>query len=137
MIKKLLTIVLAFVFGVFLLIYGFKEYRQAKKLQASGQKTTAQVTDFEERTGRKGRVSCYLTASFKTESGQSVTTRSRVSSAVYSAAVHSKEVPVCYLPSDASICRFGSEVETELMPMGLGAFLLGFSVVSVARRSRG
>ena len=135
MLKKLMAVVGIGIAGIFMLVIGFVEFRETGKLQAGGKKTEGEVTGFEERSGRRGKTKYYVTASFKTESGQSVETEQRVSPTVFSQAVHSKTIPVVYLPSEPEICRFGAEVKKDYAGLGIGMFLVGCSVVAGFRRN--
>ena len=118
-----------------MLVIGFSDFRETGKLQAEGKKTTGEVTEFEERSGRRGKRKYYLTVNFKTEDGASVTTHDRVSSSLFSDAVQSKKAPVIYLPSNPEICRLASEVKKDFAGMAVGVFLVGASVVTGFRRS--
>src|SRR5881409_3823438 len=82
--KKLLVVAGGALLGIFLLVFGFQEYRTSKKLQAEGKQAVGVVTDGQVQRGRRGRRSYYLTVNFKPESGQIVEKRKRVSSDVYS-----------------------------------------------------
>ena len=134
MLKKLLASIFIAVVGVFLVCFGFTDIRETRKLKASGKQAKGEVTGFEERSGRRGRVKYYLDATFKTEDGKGVTAHHQVSSAVYSKAVHSRAVPVNYLPSYPNVSRFGADVSDDYTGVGLGFFMLGASVVSLVRR---
>ena len=135
MLKKLLTVLGIGLAGIFMLVIGFTEFRETGKLQAEGKTTTGEVAEFEERSGRRGKKKYYLTVTFKTESGESVTAEDRVTPSTFSEAVHSKKAPVVYLPSDPQICRFSTAVKKDYTGMGVGVFLLGCSVVTGFRRN--
>ena len=122
--KKLLVVAGAALVGVFLLVVGWGEYRTSKKLQAEGKATTGEVTEAEQRRGRKGRRSYYLTVNFKTEAGQTLSRQERVSSSVYRDAVEARSVNVTYLPSDPNVCAFGPKVKTETSAMIFGLIAL-------------
>ena len=111
--KKLLVVAGAAILGVVLLVFGFKEYRQSKKLQSDGKTAVGAVTDASTQRGRKGRRSYYLTVNFQTEAGTAVEERKKVSSSTYDEAREAGTVPVTYLPSDPSVCAFGPKVKTE------------------------
>jgi hypothetical protein len=137
MLKSILASIGAGVAGIFLLIFGFKEFRETGKLASEGKKTTGEVTAFEEKSGRKGRVKYYLTVHFKTENGQTVDETAQVKSEIYSDAVHSKKAPVVYLPTDPHVCRFCPEVSKDFTGMGIGAFLVGASIFGLRRKCVG
>lgn len=129
-VKKLFVVAGAIIFGVILLVVGFGDFRESKKLQSQGKSVVGDVTDGEERRGRKGRRSYYLTVNFTTEAGQTVEQRSRVSRSVYNSAAEARKVPVTYLPSDPKVCAFGPKVETQfgaliggVIAIGVGLFL--------------
>jgi hypothetical protein len=93
--------------GVVLLVMGFKEFRQSKKLQAEGQQVSGVVTDTDIQRGRKGRRSYYLTVNFKTEAGDTYEARKSVSRSLFDEASEARTVPVVYLPSDPKVVTFG------------------------------
>ena len=97
----------AILVGVVLLVVGFKDFRQSKKLQAEGQQVSGVVTDTDIRRGRKGRRSYYLTVNFKTEAGQTYEARKSVSRSLFEEAAEARTVPVTYLPSDPTVVTFG------------------------------
>ena len=95
--KRLLTILAGGILGLFLLIFGCREYLEAKSLQTKGKSTTGEVTDSEERSGRRGRRKYYITVAFRTERAEQVNSRARVSKAIYDQASHARKVNVTYL----------------------------------------
>lgn len=125
--KKWLVIAGAGLLGVFFLVFGVKEFRQSKKLQAEGKQVAGVVTDGETQRGRKGRRSYYLTVSFKTEEGATMSERKKVSRSLFNEASEARTVPVTYLPSDASVCTFGPKVDTQFGLLIGGVVALGFA----------
>src|SRR5688572_7360830 len=95
--KRLIAIVGGGIAGIALLVFGVKDFLQAKALQAKGKTVVAEVTDSEERSGRRGRRSYYLTVNFKAESGQSITVEDRVSRTTYNEGASAKKINVTYL----------------------------------------
>ena len=132
--KRLIAIVGGAIIGIVLLVFGVKEYFQVKALKANGKSLVAEVTDSEERSGRRGRKSYYLTVNFKTESGQTVSARNSVSRGEFDEGTSSKKMNVTYLPDKPEVCRVG-EVSTNWLGLGLGVFMIGFSAVSAFSRS--
>ena len=132
--KRLISIVGGAIVGVVLLVFGVQEYFQVKALRSKGKTISADVTDSEERSGRRGRRKYYLTVSFKTEAGQTVSSEERVSSEIYDQGTSTKKINVTYLPDKPEVCRIG-EVSTNWVGLGLGVFMVGFSAVSVFSRS--
>ena len=128
--KRLISIVGGALVGIVLLVFGVQEYFQVKALRSNGKTISADVTDAEERSGRRGRKKYYLTVAFKTEAGQTVTSEERVSSGIYDQGTSTKKVDVTYLPDRPDVCRIG-EVSTNWIGLGLGVFMVGFSAVSV------
>jgi len=131
--KRLLVLVGGAALGLFLLIFGFKEYRTSKKLQSDGKQAVGVVTDGYEKRGRRGRHSYYLTVSFKPESGQIVEKQKSVSSDVYKNASKGGTVQVTYLPSDPQVCAYGPKVNTQWGSMAAGVVALivaGFTAFS-------
>jgi hypothetical protein len=110
--KKLAIAGGAALLGVGLLVVGFKDFRQSKKLQAEGKQVTGTVTDSDVQRGRKGRRSYYLTVDFKTEAGVELEARQRVSKSLFEEASKAGNVPVVYLPADPTVATFG-KAETK------------------------
>ena len=131
--KRLLTILAGGILGVFLLVFGCKEYFETKSLQSKGKSTTGEVTDAEERSGRRGRRKYYLTVAFRTEQAQEVSSRARVSKAIYDQAAHARKVNVTYLPEKPTVHRFGPDVKSEFFNIAFGAIIIGCTGFSVIR----
>ena len=112
--------------GVVLLVVGFKEFRQSKKLQAEGKGVTGAVTDTDVQRGRRGRRTYYLTVNFKTEAGDTYEKRKSVSRSLFDDASEARTVPVVYLPSDPAVVALG-KADTEFggMIAGVVALVLG------------
>jgi hypothetical protein len=123
--KKLLIVGGVFVVGTVLLITGWIEYRNSKKLAAEGKAVTAEVVSKDIEHGRRGRKSYYLEVQFPTEAGVS-SQRVRVSSSQYDAANAGGTVPAHYLPGDPKVCQVGGKVQTEWggLAVGFGAWVL-------------
>jgi Protein of unknown function (DUF3592) len=131
--KRVLVIGAGVVFGGLLVVTGWIEFRNSKKLAAEGKAVTAEVTGKDIERGRRGRKSYYLEVQFKTEAGATEAQSVKVSSSQYDGAKVGGNVPVHYLPSDPKICQVGEKVETKwsMMLWGLGAWaasaFVGFS----------
>ena len=112
--------------GVVLLVTGFNEFRQSKKLQAEGKQVSGVVTDTDVQRGRRGRRSYYLTVNFKTEAGETHEARKRVSRSLFDEASEAKTVAVVYLPSDPTVVTFG-KADTEFggLIAGVVALVVG------------
>jgi hypothetical protein len=131
--KKLLWIIAALGVGVFFIITGATDLKNSKRLAAQGKSTTAEVTDFHERRGRKfsGR-KYYLKVSFKSESGKTVEQELQVSEDIYDAGKDSGKVKVFYLPDDPTICTAGNAVETKYGSILWGVGFVCASIFLVA-----
>ena len=116
----------AILVGFVLLVMGFMEFRQSKKLQAEGRQVSGAVTDTDVQRGRKGRRSYYLTVNFQTEAGETYEARKSVSRSLFDEASEARTVPVVYLPSDPTVVTFG-KADTEFggMIVGVVALVLG------------
>jgi|SRR5687767_9664819 len=97
----------AAVVGLVLLVVGFNDFRESKKLQAEGKQVSGTVTDSDVQRGRKGRKSYYLTVNFKTEEGSAYEARKKVSSSLFNEAKEAGSIPVVYLPSDPKVIALG------------------------------
>jgi hypothetical protein len=132
--KRIIAILGGGIVGVVLLVFGVKEFFQVKALQSKGKAAVAEVTGAEARSGRRGRKHNYLTVSFKTEAGQTVTTEKRVSRGEYAEGTSAKKINVTYLPDKPDVCRIGT-VSTNWASLGFGVAMLGFAVVSAFSKS--
>jgi len=119
--------------GLFLLYFGVSEFFETKSLQSKGKSTTGEITDTEERSGRRGRVKYYLSVNFRTEQGQQISSRARVPKAVFDQAAHSRKVNVTYLPEAPEVHRFGPDVTNDFVGLGAGVLILGFAGFSAIR----
>src|SRR6185503_15539190 len=128
-IKELFFFVVLLAIGVFMIVAGLREYKNSKRIIAEGKDTVGNVTDSQERRGRRGRRSYYVTAVFQTEAKQSVEQELKVDHAVYTKATQSGSVPVHYLPSDPKICAFGEKAETKFGTAVWGVIALVGSLV--------
>ena len=131
--KRLLTILAGGILGLVLLVLGCKEYFEAKSLQSKGKSTTGEVTDAEERSGRRGRRKYYITVAFRTEQAQEITSRARVSRAIYNQAAHARKVNVTYLPEKPAVHRFGPEVKSDFVNIAIGVVIIGCTGFSAIR----
>jgi len=122
--------------GVVLLVTGFNEFRQSKKLQAEGTQVSGIVTETDVQRGRRGRRSYYLTVDFKTEAGESYKARKNVSRTLFDEASEAKTVSVVYLPADPKVVAFG-KADTEFAGMIVGVVALGLAGVIGFARSKG
>ncbi len=105
--KKFAVAAGAILVGVVLLVMGFKEFRESKKLQAEGKQVSGTVTDTDVKSGRRGRQSYYLTVEFKTEAGETYEARKSVAKSLFKEASEAGTVAVVYLPSDPKVLTFG------------------------------
>lgn len=124
--KKILVVGGAFVLGTVLLVAGWLDFRNSKRLAAEGKAVSADVVGKDIERGRRGRKSYYVNVEFKTDSGPAAQ-RVRVNSSQYDSAQPGGTVPVHYLPDNPSVCQVGDKVETEWsgMLVGLGAWVVG------------
>lgn len=134
--KRLLTILFGGIFGLVLLFLGGKEYFESKSLQSKGKSVVAEVTDLEERSGRRGRRKYYVSVNFKTEKGETITSRSRVSSSEFDEASASRKVNITYLPEKPSVHRIGP-VGTEFGNIIFGLVVLGVAGFTAVSRGDG
>jgi hypothetical protein len=125
--KDLFFFVILAGIGAILVVGGFKEFRNSKRLIAEGKSTVGNVVDSEERRGRRGRRSCYLTVAFQTAEQQAVTRKVRVSRSVYNGGTQAGTVKVHYLSSNPSVCQFGEKVAVKYGTMVWGFLALGGS----------
>lgn len=135
--KKLLVVVGLFIFGIFMLVVGFKSFSESKKLQKDGKSAVATVVDGEERRGRRGRKSYSLTVSFATEAGQTMQGKKSVSRELYEQASSTRQAPVVYLPSDPTKFRITTQAKSEFIGLIVGAGALIGSVITFFSRSQG
>lgn len=132
--KRLLAIVFGGILGIVLVVFGVKDFLQTKSLKSKGKTGIADVTETEERSGRRGRRKYYVAVTFKTESGQTVNARERVSKGIYEDAASTKKINVTYLPDDPNVLRIGT-VQTEVANIGIGVFVVGCAAFTAIRKS--
>ena len=128
-IKTIFFFVVILAAGVFMTVNGVKEYRNSKRIQKEGKQALGKVVDGEERRGRRGRRSYYLTATFQTPANQSVEKELKVSREVYTKATTSGTVTVHYLASNPEVCAFGEKAEAKFGTAIWGVVALLVSVV--------
>lgn len=131
--KRLIAILGGGIIGLFLLYFGVREYFETKSLQTKGKSTTGEITDAEERSGRRGRRKYYLSVNFRTEQGEQISSRAQVPKALYDQAAHSKKVNVTYLATKPEVHRFGPDVTNDFASLGAGVLILGFAGFSALR----
>jgi hypothetical protein len=129
--KKILFIVVAFVFGGLFLVTGIHEFRQSRRLAAEGKTTPARVVDERTEYRSKGRTRYYLTIEFETASKQSITQEVKVDYSTHSAGAAARSVKVHYLPSDPTVLQAGDTVETEFEDIVFGLLFVGGGVVLI------
>ena len=137
-IKKMLIVGVAVILGAVMLVTGWLDYRNSKRLAAEGKAVSAEVLAKDIERGRRGRKSYFLEVQFKTDSGMA-SKRVRVSSSRFDAARSGGTVPAHYLPSDPSVCQIGETVETEWtgILVGLGAWVVGAFVSFSKEKGQG
>ena len=123
--KKLLVVAGAVILGLSLVVFGIKDYRTSKKLQAEGKQTVGVVTDASVHRGRKGRKSYSLTVLFKNEAQAAFEQRKSVSRSDYEDGTKAGSIQVTYLASDPTVCAFGT-VKASVSPIIFGVLALGF-----------
>ena len=125
----MLVVSVAFVIGAVMLVTGWLDYRNSKRLASEGKAVAAAVLAKDIERGRRGRKSYYLEVQFKTESGTAAQ-RVRVTSSQFDAARPGGTVPAHYLPSNPKLCQVGGKVQTEWagLLVGLGAWVVGVFV---------
>ena len=139
-VKELFFFVVLAGIGVILIVGGFKEFKNSKRLIAEGQSTVGNVVDSEERRGRRGRRSYYLTVAFKTAQQQAVERELRVSKVVYNSGTQAGTVKVHYLAANPSVCQFGEKATAKYGTMVWGFLALGgggFLLINFFRAVKG
>jgi hypothetical protein len=111
--KAIFFFVVLLAVGLFMTVSGVKEYQTSKRIQKEGKQALGKVVDGEERRGRRGRRSYYLTVAFQTAANQPVEEHLKVSREVYSKASATGTVTVHYLASNPKICAFGEQTKAK------------------------
>jgi hypothetical protein len=127
-IKAIFFFVAVLAVGVFMTISGVKEYKNSKLLQKEGKQALGKVVDGEERRGRRGRRSYYLTVTFQTAANQSVQKELKVSREVYSKATSTGNITVHYLASNPQVCAFGDKAEAKFGTVAGGVLAVVVSI---------
>ncbi len=126
--KKILTIVIGLVAGVWLTIYGGKQLVNCKRLATRGKTTTGHVTDMTDWvSGRFHRHTYYLTVDFQPDGGAAINEKVMVSHETYESTGIGGTVKVFYLAEDPTICAAGEKVD-----MRYSNVLWGIGVLAVA-----
>ncbi|HEX7860720.1 MAG TPA: DUF3592 domain-containing protein [Verrucomicrobiae bacterium] len=125
--KRLFSLLVGAVVGIVLIYFGFTSFRESKALQSKGKTVSAEVTGGEERSGRRGRKKYYLEIAYKTEKGETQTSRDKVSRSVYEQGESSRKVNVVYLPEKPAVHRIGDKVSTEYGNILFGLAIIGFT----------
>ena len=128
-IKAILFFLVILVAGIFMTVNGVKEYRNSKRIQKEGKQAFGKVVDAEERRGRRGRRSYYLTTTFQTAANQPVEKTLKVSRDVYKKGTSTGGVTVHYLQSNPEVCAFGDKAEAKFGTAIWGALALVVSLV--------
>ena len=136
--KKIFSIIVGFVMGIFFVVAGTKEFQNSKQLAASGKTITGKVLDGQDRvSGRLFRShTYYLNVSFQTEDQITHEERARVSKAVFNQSDVGDVVTVHYLAEDPSVCQVGETVELRYKNILWGIFFIcvsGYLVVNFGR----
>lgn len=131
--KRISTIVIGVIAGIVLVVFGAKDFLETKALKSKGKTAQAEVTNAEERSGRRGRKKYYVSVAFKTEGGEAITSRSKVPRSVYEQASATRKVNVTYLPEKPEAHRLGNEVSTEFGSILIGLAVIGFTGFSALR----
>lgn len=126
--KKILTIIIGIVLGVFFLTYGTKEYLRSKRLAADGKTAQGEISVVEDNVTFIQRSRLYhLRVKFQTENQTSCEERVTVPKAVYDTASVGDKVQVHYLAEDPSNCQMGETVQIHY-----GNILWGFVFIFAA-----
>jgi len=121
--RKYLLLVFALIAGPTLMVSGFHEYQNSKKLQAEGKATTGKLVDYQETvTGKSRTHHYYLTVDYFVENSL-LRTRTSVNQATFERAVSTGEVKVHYLPSNPAIIQAGENVETKATSLTVGSLI--------------
>ena len=108
-----------------MIVSGFRDYQNSKKLAANGKVTSAVVVDAVETVSRKYRTHrYYLVVKYQPEGAQAYTKKLSVSHDVFDQGIAARSVQVHYLPSDPNVAQLGEKVEIKSSGMTTGALLL-------------
>jgi len=122
--RKYLLLLFALIAGPTLVVSGFHEYQNSKKLQAQGKATAGKVIDYKETvTGKSRTHHYYLTVDYSPENASPLRTRTSVNQETFERAISTGEVKVHYLPSDPAIIQAGEKVETKATSLIVGSLL--------------
>jgi hypothetical protein len=122
--RAILLLIAALIGGPVCIFSGITEYKNSKALKAEGKAITAQVVDGEERVGRKGRRSYWLTVAFAPEKGGSVNETTSVGRDVFQRAMSDRSVKLTYLPANPHVFQLGETVEIRTGSIIFGSVVL-------------
>jgi hypothetical protein len=128
--KKVIAIVALFIIGPGFIYWGTCELLNSRKLKDHG-KTTIGIATEKSIHRRRFSMDYYVTAQFRTESGQTFTERFDVSEKEYDRVESDPAVKVHYLPEDPKICAAGETVKMKFSNILWGLVFLGGAVYLV------
>ena len=139
--KKILLLLAALIGGPALMISGYNDYQNSKKLLAGGKTTMGSVVDGREMVRRKsGAHTYYLTVKYVPEGAEPLMKELSVPRELYDQAGATRSIKVNYLPANPQVAQFGEKVEVKTSGMTVGAlFFFGgvaFLVYCFVSRSR-
>jgi len=106
--RKFIFLLVALIGGPAMIVSGFRDYQNSKKLAATGKVTSAVVVDAIETVSRKYRTHrYYLVVKYQPEGAQAYTKKLSVSHDVFDQGIAARSVQVHYLPSDPNVAQLG------------------------------
>src|SRR5436305_692326 len=130
--RKYLLLLFALIAGPTLVVSGFHEYQNSKKLQAEGKETAGKVVDYQETVTGKSRTHHYhLTLNYTPNDSFALTLTTSVNRQTFESAVAAGAVKVHYLPSEPTIIQAGENVETKATSLTVGLLLCLGALVAI------
>jgi len=130
--RKYLLLLFALIGGPALVVTGFRDYQNSKKLQAGGKEAKGAVVEYKETVSGKSRTHhYYLTVAYSVGNGSGLIRKTTVNRETFEPAVATGTVKVHYLPSDPTVLQAGEKVETKTTSLIVGSLLSLGSVIAI------
>ncbi len=102
--RSLIVLPIVLLAGIVMLVIGFQESANAKKLAAEGVTVPAKAIDHEVNSGRRGRKTYKITATYQPKEGGPLQSKTfRVKKDAFDASQSGEPITVRYLPSNPTI----------------------------------
>jgi hypothetical protein len=103
---------------------GYQNYLDSERLVREGKVTTAQVVNHDVHKRRHKTDKYYLTLEYQTENLGKQRKTLQVDCATFTSGKNDRQLKICYLPADPTICQLGDRARIETFGLLAGVFLI-------------